>query len=212
MSANTLYFPIDLTITNTLQTLNSPFFSQLMILVSWFGYLPQSAIFSLIIIVPLYFLGFRWEALASIGIAVLEETLNTLIKFIIHRPRPAADLVNIITPLSSYSFPSGHVMYYVAFFGFIWFLIYTMLKSSWIRTAFLLFFGTLILLVGISRIYLGEHWSSDVMGAYLLGTLVLIVGIQLYLWGKNRFMTQLRRRILNRRMNCNERFIQKVFP
>ena len=189
MSANTLYFPIDLTITNTLQTLNSPFFSQLMILVSWFGYLPQSAIFSLIIIVPLYFLGFRWEALASIGIAVLEETLNTLIKFIIHRPRPAVDLVNIITPLSSYSFPSGHVMYYVAFFGFIWFLIYTMLKSSWIRTVFLLFFGTLILLVGISRIYLGEHWSSDVLGAYLLGTLVLIVGIQLYLWGKNRFMT-----------------------
>jgi membrane-associated phospholipid phosphatase len=189
MSANSPYFPIDLTITNALQTLNTPFFSQLMILVSWFGYLPQSAIVSFIIIAAIYFLGFRWEAVASLGIAVIEEVLNTLIKSIIHRPRPAADLVNIVTPLSSYSFPSGHVMYYVAFFGFIWFLIYTLLKNSWIRTVFLFFFGLLILFVGISRIYLGEHWSSDVLGAYLLGTLILIVAIQIYLWGKNRFMT-----------------------
>jgi undecaprenyl-diphosphatase len=189
MSANTQYFLIDLTITNTLQTLHFPLFSQFMVLVSWFGTIPQSVFVSLIIIAAIYFLGFHWEAVASSGIAVFEGTINTLIKFLIHRPRPAADLVNVVNLLSSYSFPSGHVMYYVAFFGFIWFLIFTLLKKSWIRTLFLSFFGMLILLVGISRIYLGAHWSSDVLGAYFLGTLLLIVGIQFYLWGKNRITT-----------------------
>ncbi len=80
-------------------------------------------------------------------------------------------------------------MYYVTFFGFIWFLIYTLLKRSWYRTILLSILGFLILLVGLSRIYLGAHWASDVLGAYLLGTLILIVGIQIYKWGKKRLMT-----------------------
>jgi len=186
MSANTLYFQIDLTITNTLQMLHFPLFPQLMVLVSWFGYFPQSLFLTLLILILFYTFGFRWEAATSLGIAVFDETINVLLKTLIHRPRPAANLVNVVTSVNNYSFPSGHVMYYVAFFGFIWFLIYALLKRSWIRTVLLFFFGILILLVGVSRVYLGAHWSSDVLGAYLLGTLILIVSIQIYIWGKKR--------------------------
>ena len=78
-------------------------------------------------------------------------------------------------------------MYYVGFFGFVWFLVYTLLKRSWRRTATLTILGIFIALVGLSRIYLGQHWASDVLGAYLLGTLTLLVNIWFYRWGKKRF-------------------------
>jgi undecaprenyl-diphosphatase len=50
-----------------------------------------------------------------------------------------------------------------------------------------LFFVAMIALIGPSRIYLGQHWASDVLGAYLLGTLTLVANIAFYRWGKSRF-------------------------
>jgi undecaprenyl-diphosphatase len=78
-------------------------------------------------------------------------------------------------------------MFYIVFFGFIGFLAYSLLKPSLTRSLLLLFFGSLIALVGISRVYLGEHWASDVLGSYLLGSVTLVAIIQFYLWGKTRF-------------------------
>jgi membrane-associated phospholipid phosphatase len=73
------------------------------------------------------------------------------------------------------------------FFGFLLFLAFTLLKSSWERTLLIIFFTGLIALVGISRIYEGEHWASDVLAAYLLGSLWLTLSIYGYRWGKPRF-------------------------
>ncbi len=78
-------------------------------------------------------------------------------------------------------------MYYTGFLGFMWFLTYTLLKASWKRTLLLIFFGGQVLLIGASRVYLGQHWASDVVGAYLLGSLALVVIILIYRWGKTRF-------------------------
>ena len=180
-------FPIDLEITRALQSINSPIFATLMNLISWPGFSPQSFILSALIVVLIYTFGLRWEALTALIAALLPPILNIVVKELIRRPRPTMDLVHVFRVLESYSFPSGHVMFYVGFFGFIWFLIYTLLKRSWIRTLLLIFFGSLIGLVGISRIYLGQHWASDVLGAYLLGGLVLVAIIQFYKWGKKRF-------------------------
>lgn len=183
-------FPIDVQITRALQSINSPIFAALMSFVSWPGFPPQSFILSVLVVLALYWFGFHWEAVASLFAAIFVPLVNTIVKDYIRRPRPTVDLVHVFRILNSYSFPSGHVMYYVGFFGFLWFLAYTLLKRSWIRTAILIFLGMLIALIGMSRIYLGQHWASDVLGAYLLGTLTLVVNIWFYRWGKKRFFVR----------------------
>jgi membrane-associated phospholipid phosphatase len=180
-------FPIDLEIERALQSINSPIFAALMSLISWPGFSPQSFILSVLIVLAIYLLGLRWEAITALVAALLPPLINVLVKDWIRRPRPTIDLVNVFGILNSYSFPSGHVMFYVGFFGFLWFLVYTLLKRSWIRTLLLIFLGSLIALVGISRIYLGQHWPSDVLGAYLLGGLTLVAILEFYRWGKKRF-------------------------
>jgi membrane-associated phospholipid phosphatase len=180
-------FPLDLQITLGIQSVNIPVFGGLMTAISWLGFSPQSVIITVLIILLILGLGLQWEALVSLIAALLSIGLNVLVKDLIMRPRPAATLVHVLATLKDYSFPSGHVMFYTGFYGFIVFLAFTLLKPSLKRTLLLVFFGLLVLLIGISRIYVGEHWASDVVGAYLLGTLTLVAIIQLYRWGKPRF-------------------------
>ena len=180
-------FAIDLQITRGIQMINLPIFAWLMNTLSWPGFTPQSMIIAGLITVLIYGFGLHWESVMALIAAVFSTAINLLVKDLVQRPRPASSLVNVYTTLTSYSFPSGHVMFYLGFFGFIWFLAFTLLKPSIKRTILLLFFGILIGLIGISRIYVGEHWASDVLGAYLLGTLTLVAIIQFYIWGKTRF-------------------------
>jgi membrane-associated phospholipid phosphatase len=180
-------FPIDLQLTRAIQSIDSPFFAGLMRLISWAGFSPQSVLITLLIGFTLYILGFRWESITAMQAGLTSSLINESVKYLIQRPRPAADLVNVFEVLKSYSFPSGHVMFYVSLFGFVWYVVYTLLNRSLTRSLLLVLFGALIGLVGVSRIYLGQHWASDVLGAYLLGSLVLIGMIILYEWGKNRF-------------------------
>jgi membrane-associated phospholipid phosphatase len=174
------YFPIDLAITHWIQTFHPAWFVTLMVLVSWPGYLPQAIVIVVAMVSLVYFSGFRWDALVCGGSAIVQAVLDAAIKLLIHRPRPTANLVNVIAIIKSYSFPSGHVMFYTVFFGFLIFIIYARLKASRLRSSLLGLFGSLIVLVGISRIYLGEHWASDVLGGYLLGSLCLLAMIQIY--------------------------------
>ena len=183
-------FPIDLLITRGIQSINIPSFGWLMVAVSWLGFSPQSIIITALIIILILVFGLQWEALVALIAALLSIGLNVLVKDLIMRPRPAAALVHVLATLTDPSFPSGHVMFYTGFYGFIIFLAYALMKPSIRRTLLVGFFGLLVLLIGVSRVYVGEHWASDALGAYLLGTLTLVGIIQLYRWGKPRFFVQ----------------------
>jgi undecaprenyl-diphosphatase len=180
-------FPIDLQITRGIQLINFPLFRELMIAISWPGFDPQSVIIAVLIILLIYGFGLHWEAVVALVAAVFSTAVNVLVKDLIQRPRPTAAMVSVLATINSFSFPSGHVMFYTAFFGFVWFLAFSLLKPSFKRGLLLVFFGGLVILIGISRIYVGEHWASDVLGAYLLATLTLVAVIWFYRWGKTRF-------------------------
>ena len=183
-------FPIDIQITQAIQSIDAPVFAWFMRLISWAGFLPQSVLLTLLIGFTLYMFGFRWESITALLTSLISGVTNETVKYLIQRPRPAADLVDVFEVLTSYSFPSGHVMFYTSLFGFIWYVAYRMLKQSLTRSLVLGIFGTLVTLIGVSRIYLGQHWASDVLGAYLLGGLILTGMILLHQWGKTRFFVK----------------------
>jgi undecaprenyl-diphosphatase len=180
-------FTIDLQITKSVQLINFPSFAFLMVVISWLGFVPQSIVIAGLIILLVYGFGLHWEAVMALIAVVFSTAINVLVKDLIQRPRPTAGAVTVIDILNSYSFPSGHVMFYLGFFGFIWFLVFSLLKPSIKRSLLLVLFGVPIGLIGVSRIYLGQHWASDVLGAYLLGSLTLAAIILVYRWGKTRF-------------------------
>lgn len=107
---------------------------------------------------------------------VLCSVINTIIKHIFLRPRPVG--IKLIEQ-GGYSFPSGHSMMAVAFYGL---LIYIIWNTKW-RNVWKIFTTTLlvilILLIGISRIYVGVHFASDVIAGLSISLSYLIIFIEL---------------------------------
>lgn len=180
------YFPIDLKITRAVQSYHGVIFDRVMFDMSWIGFLPQSLAFGLVPLVLLFIAGLRWESVVGL-LAAAATAVDAVVKIIVHRPRPSIDLVKVLSELPTSAFPSGHVLTFTALCGYFAFLSHTLLKPSWERTALLVVIPVLALMMGLSRIYQGQHWFSDVMGAYLLGSLWLALVIRVYRWGKPRF-------------------------
>ena len=108
-------------------------------------------------------------------------TLNQIIKQIIKRLRPTKDTLIIAT---GYSFPSGHAMVSLAFYGYLFFLLYKNTKKN--KNLYFIFYILFVFLIGISRIYLGVHYFSDVLAGFFLSTFYLIFFIQAYEYFKKK--------------------------
>lgn len=113
-------------------------------------------------------------ALTSLGSAIINETL----KLIFHRVRP--DLLPGGPHLTSYSFPSGHATGSICFFGFLIWASWKLLKNQPLKIVLTAALSLMILLVGFSRVYLGFHFPTDVLGAYLSGGCWLIALLSSY--------------------------------
>lgn len=178
---NYVFFPFDLYITREVQLIKNPVFGNLMWGLTWLGNYYQ-AIFSLILVGGLFWyfkkrdfaIGLLISATGLVGI-------GEVLKFIVGRPRPDADLVHQIeTFTKNDSFPSGHVLYYMGFYGFLLFTVFTLIKNKLWRgviSGLLLF---MISLIGLSRIYIGSHWFSDTLASYLMGSVWLYVVILIF--------------------------------
>lgn len=100
--------------------------------------------------------------------------LNQVLKRILQRPRPTE--FRIIEE-TGYSFPSGHSMVSMAFYGYLIYLIYKYIKNKYVKCISIVLLSILICSIGISRIYLGVHYTSDVLGGFLISVSYLIIYI-----------------------------------
>ena len=115
----------------------------------------------------------RLEAI-MIPVGGLLTLVNTVLKLVINRPRPSADLVHVLSREQGNGFPSGHAFFAILILGLTAYFISINLKNRVLRMLVLAGLIALILLIGISRVYLGVHWPSDVIGGYLIGGVFLV--------------------------------------
>ncbi len=103
---------------------------------------------------------------------LIATVLNLILKNIVQRPRP--DEYRLITE-TGYSFPSGHSMISMAFYGYLIYLTYKYLKNKKLKIILITILSILIILIGITRIYLGVHYTSDVIAGFLISVCYLII-------------------------------------
>ncbi len=107
---------------------------------------------------------------------VIITVINMIIKNIVSRPRPTG--FRIIDE-TGYSFPSGHSMVSMAFYGLIIFLVYRYVKNNYFKWTLISIFSVLIFLIGLSRIYLGVHYASDVVEGFCISIAYLILFVHI---------------------------------
>lgn len=179
---------IDVTITREFQENQSAWLRDSMYAVSWLGF--QPILFTAMIIVTaviFWLVRLRLEAVFVLAVCLVSSLLNGLIKLIVARPRPTSNLVDILYKVGGQSFPSGHVMSYLTYFGLLFsFGIILFKRDRWWHYLFLIIPAAFVVLVGPSRIYLGDHWATDVLGGYLFGGILLEIALYIYLKLKER--------------------------
>ncbi|MEH7018011.1 MULTISPECIES: phosphatase PAP2 family protein [Bacillus] len=106
----------------------------------------------------------RRELILFVWVVIGSALLNWILKMIFHRARPT---IHRIVDANGFSFPSGHSMAAFSLYGIVTFLLWRHVKSSFGRVILILISATMILAIGVSRIYLGVHYPSDVLGGYL---------------------------------------------
>jgi membrane-associated phospholipid phosphatase len=153
----------------------SPFLDKLMLAVTFLGN-RQFIVFPGIgiMIYYLFIRPHRWYSIKIPAVALGSISTNLLLKELYDRARPT---VNPMIEASGLSFPSGHAMFNLSFYGLLIFLIWKEVKDPILKVVLSSLLFLLIILIGISRIYLGVHYASDVLAGFAAGFLWLIIAL-----------------------------------
>ncbi|WP_183568518.1 phosphatase PAP2 family protein [Mucilaginibacter sp. SP1R1] len=184
LTAFVFFFPsslIDREFSEEVQEHHNLILDTIMKAISWFGYLPNAPITVTSIALIFFYFKYKKEALFLLS-TLLSGVVSSIIKLLINRPRPSEPLVRIIVRTQQQSFPSGHVLFYVLFFGFLTFLMYEIKTiPKFIKVTVSVISLLFIFTIPYSRVYLGAHWFTDVAAGFLLGLICLYVLSVLYL-------------------------------
>jgi undecaprenyl-diphosphatase len=167
--------PGDKVVTSWIDGLESVFFDMLVRAVSFLGDTAPIVITVLVLVIILLYNHRRLEAVFTMVVPSLAGLFNYLMKLLIDRPRPGADLND-----GGLSFPSGHTTYAVVFFGFLCYLTPRLIKQPVTARLVQVILLLLIILSGAARIKLGAHWPSDVFGSFIFGGILLLVAAAVY--------------------------------
>lgn len=176
----------DLLVSQELQEDQSQLLDAVMKSFSWLGTVYVATI--MIALFSMVFFAFKYikEGFFMLS-CILSGGVSYVLKTMIDRPRPTVDFVRIVEETHYQSFPSGHVLFYTVFFGS---LIVIALSSGILKLSMKIvstfFCAAMIVLGAISRIYLGAHWFTDVLGGFIVGVLFVMITGSIYLRTKNK--------------------------
>jgi undecaprenyl-diphosphatase len=114
-----------------------------------------------------------WTILALVMSIRVAEPVISFLKEVFHRPRPMPQIITA----EGYSFPSGHAFHAMLIYGFMIYLAWKFIRNNALRRLIFILCPFLILLIGLSRIYLGVHWLTDILAGYCAGFSWLLINI-----------------------------------
>lgn len=176
------YFPADLWLTHRLQDADAAAFSEAL---DWASRLAEIPLVVAVALGGALALGLLARHLGATWLvaALVVSLSNRGVKFLVDRPRPADELVEVSEKTSSAAFPSGHVTAAVVVYGFIFYLASFLIPAGLLRSLVQASCLVVIVLTALQRVHAGVHWPSDVLGGLLFGGLLLA----LVIWGHRRF-------------------------
>ncbi len=177
-------FPGDIGVSEWTQSWRPAWFVTLMKVVSYFGDPKVAVPLVAVVTAALYLRRLRLEALVVAGAAIAGYALRGVLKELVARPRPSEDVVEILDLARGFSFPSGHVMHHVVLLGTLGALSYSGMRPGLRRQLLVAGFLAAVAAMGFSRIFLGVHWLSDVVGGYAIG--IAVVTVAVWSWRRRR--------------------------
>lgn len=152
-------------------SLRTPFLTQIMIIISTLG-ADLTIAFGAVIAIVLTWKKHKREFLLFSVTLLFGGVFNYILKELFQRPRPTFDP---LLTLSTFSFPSGHAMNSFVFYSLVAYFFYHFTQKTKLSILVAFFCAVMILLVGLSRIYLGVHYPSDVIAGYAVGLLWFMI-------------------------------------
>lgn len=166
---NNKYVKIDDSVHNFVMKFSSEMTTKFMKIFTFLGSTPFITLLCVLVFVILFYKKQKEYAYKCAGILVISTLMNNIVKVIVRRPRP--EYITVVE--NTFSYPSGHTMASVTLYGFlIYFLLKSKISKSY-KVVFSIILGIIPVLVGMSRIYLGAHYFSDVFGGALLSIILL---------------------------------------
>ena len=165
-------FPGDLKLTLWFQSIHS---NALLRIMEWFSFIAGSWHAAVLVVIGCGILWWRVgrrEAVLAAA-AGLTTFVDFALKIIIGKLRPPSSLINVFVVVQGNGYPSGHAFFSMVFLGLMAYFAYNYILNPAVRRTIVASLIVVILMIGLSRIYLGAHWPSDVLGGYLLGATFL---------------------------------------
>lgn len=155
--------------------LASPLLDRFMLWATFLGNRQFIVVLSISLMIYYLFLRpHRWYSIKIPAVAVGSISANILLKEIYDRARPTAFQM---IEASGLSFPSGHAMFNLSFYGLLIYIVHKEIQNGILRIVSIIFLSILIISIGLSRIYLGVHYASDVVAGFCAGFIWLIIAL-----------------------------------
>lgn len=161
--------PIDTTFSKWMFQLHNPVFTAFFRFITDFGYIQILLI--LLVIILIVFHKYRFAYILPIHVTI-SVIFNMILKNIFTRPRP--EMIRLIDE-AGFSFPSGHAMVTMVAYGYLIYVVHHYIKQKWLRYSLIALLVFIIVSVGLSRIYLGVHYLTDVLAGYSISLFYLLV-------------------------------------